>query len=138
MEKLVCFTTQCYDIPPGWFGKRFVLNLLVDIDSIRGRKWNFEHVIFFQTVILQRVQIVNNTKNIHAQTDARLNSWNCRAFDELICDSYAATAVYLGGGCGDKLLSSINVHSQTLLYVVNYEKPSDSFVNGIRGSFSTQ
>ena len=64
MEKLVCFPTQCYEVPSGRFRKRFVLTFAADIDGIGGRKWNAERAVVFQTVILQRVHLVTGAKNI--------------------------------------------------------------------------
>ena len=45
---------------------------------------------------MQRVHLVTGAKNICAQIDSRLESWNKGKFDELVGDSYAATKGYLG------------------------------------------
>ena len=67
----------------------------MDLNSIRGQKWNAKHVIIFQTVILQPVWLVTGSKNIRARIDARLDSWNGALFDEIVCDSYVAPMGYL-------------------------------------------
>ena len=67
MEKLVCFTTQNYNVPSDMVDKRFVSTIAAEIDSIKGRKWNAEQAIVFQTVILQRVRLVTGVKNICAR-----------------------------------------------------------------------
>ena len=64
VEKLVCMSTQRYDITTGKVGKRFVAILSVELDRDRTRKWNYERVIVFQSVILQRAQGVNNSAQI--------------------------------------------------------------------------
>ena len=74
MNLFVCLTIQHYNVPSGWYGKRVFSNLAAELDGIRGQKWNAKRVIVFQKVILQRIGLVTGAKNIHAQTDARLNS----------------------------------------------------------------
>ena len=78
----------------GW--EKSFLTLEVEICGIRGHKWNAKCVIIFQTVILKHVRLVTGAKNICAQIDAQLYSWNSGAFDEIICDSCAADMGYLG------------------------------------------
>ena len=87
--------THCYDVPPGWVGNRFVSALAAEIYGIRGQKWNTENLIIFKMVILKQAQIVTGTNNISTQIDARLYLWNRGAFDELVCDYYAADTVFL-------------------------------------------
>ena len=45
--KIECLPTQRYDIPSVNFGEIFFATLSVEIDGIRGRKWNSERVVFF-------------------------------------------------------------------------------------------
>ena len=52
--------------PVGQAGKRFVSTLALELDSIRGRKWNSERVIIFQMDILKRACLVSGPKNICA------------------------------------------------------------------------
>ena len=61
VEKLVCLPAQCYDAPSGKVGKIFVGILSVELDGVRARKWNAERVVFFQSVILEQDQGVNNS-----------------------------------------------------------------------------
>ena len=84
------------------FQERFVSNLAAEVDRINNWKWNSDHVIVFQTVILQLVQLVTDTRYIHVQIDAQLNSWNSGAFDEIVCDSYAVSTECLGSASGNK------------------------------------
>ena len=60
-KTLVCMPTQRYDVPSGKVGKIFVGILSIELDGFRARKWNAERVIFFQSVILQRAQGINNS-----------------------------------------------------------------------------
>ena len=62
--KIIFMTTQRYDAPSSKVGKRFVGILSVELDRVRARKWNADWVIFFQSVILQRAQGVNNSAQI--------------------------------------------------------------------------
>ena len=59
--------TQRYDVPSCKLGKRFVRTLSVELDRVRVRKWNYERMIVFQSVILQHAQDVNDSKNILAR-----------------------------------------------------------------------
>ena len=61
-----CFPTQCYGQLSGRVGKIFVSTLAAEIGGIRGRKYNAEQEIVFQTVILQQFHLVTGAKNIHA------------------------------------------------------------------------
>ena len=67
-----------------------------ELNGIRGRKWNAKQVIIFQTTILQHVRRVTGAQNIRARIDARLDSWNIEAFNELVCDFYATAMGSLG------------------------------------------
>ena len=69
MKKIVCFSTQLYDIPSGPVRKIFVLNLAAELDGIRDRKWNTDQSIVFHTFILQRVHLITSAKNICEQID---------------------------------------------------------------------
>ena len=84
------FPTQRYNVPSGLFGKIFVSTFAEELDGIQGHKYNYKRMIVFQMVILQRFRLITGAKNIHAQIDALLKSWNKSAFDELMCDYYAA------------------------------------------------
>ena len=99
----------------GWFGIRLILTLAAELDCIRGQKWNSEQVIIFQMVILQRVRLVTGAKNIFAWIDVQLNSWNSGAFDKIVCNSYAASVVYLGRDCKNQ---SADQHHCTLSNLV--------------------
>ena len=65
-KKLVCLPTQRYNVTSGQVRKRFVSTLTAEPNGRRGRKWNAERVIVFQTFILQRVRPVTGAKNIRA------------------------------------------------------------------------
>ena len=56
--------TQRYDAPSGKVRKISVVILSVEINGDDARKWNAERVIVFQSVILQRAQVVNNYAQI--------------------------------------------------------------------------
>ena len=43
--------------------------LSVKLDGIQAWKWNYEQVIIFQSVILQRGQAVNNSKTVCAKIE---------------------------------------------------------------------
>ena len=73
MERLICYPTQCYNVPIGKVEKKFVLTLLVELDGIRGHKWKFKNVIAFHTVILQHIGPVTGAKIICARIDAQLD-----------------------------------------------------------------
>ena len=49
-----CFyvLTQSYDVPSGKFLRRFVGMISVELDRICARKWIYDSVIVFQSVIL--------------------------------------------------------------------------------------
>ena len=64
LEKLGCVPTQRYYAPSGKSGKRFVGIMSAELDGFCVRNWNVERVIVFQSVILQRVQGVNNSAQI--------------------------------------------------------------------------
>ena len=83
-KRLVCMPTQRYNAPSGKFGRIFVGTLSVKIDGVPYRKLNSERVIFFQSVILQRAQGINNAKHIRARIFFRIDFWNHGAFDELV------------------------------------------------------
>ena len=55
------FPTQWYNVPSIQVETRFVSNIAGELDGIQGWKWNAEHVIVFQTVILQHFQFVTGT-----------------------------------------------------------------------------
>ena len=92
--------TQLYDVQSVKFGRRFVRTLSVDLENVRSRKWNSEKMIFFQSVILQRSQGVNNYKHIHSRILFLLKFWNHGAFDKLVKVAFNAATGYLGKACG--------------------------------------
>ena len=53
--------TQRYDAPSGKVRKISVGILFVELDGVCARKFNLDRVIFFQSIILQRSQGVNNS-----------------------------------------------------------------------------
>ena len=55
-EKLFCIPTQRYDVPSGRVGRIFVEIISLDLDRALAKKWNFERVTAFQSVIFQRAQ----------------------------------------------------------------------------------
>ena len=63
-KKLICFTTQRYDLLYGRIGNWFVKTLKVIIDGICNQQWNAERVIIFHTVILQRFHLIFVVRNI--------------------------------------------------------------------------
>ena len=81
MEKTCLFSHPILRRDIWTFGTRFVLTLAAELDGIQGWKWSNERVIVFHMVILKCVRLVTGTKNIFAKIDARLDSWNSRAFD---------------------------------------------------------
>ena len=88
--------------PSGKVGKRFVGILSVELDGFCARKWNAERVVFFQSVILQHAQGVNNYTQILKRVLFRLDCWNCGAFDELMKDMYNSVVRYLVKSCRNK------------------------------------
>ena len=80
--KLFFLPTQCYNVTSGLVVKKFVSILLVDLNAIRSQKLNSKRVIFFQSVILQRVRLVTGTKNICAGIKFQLNFWIHDVIDE--------------------------------------------------------
>ena len=133
MGKFVWFPTQLYEVLSGRVGKRFLSTLNAELGGIRGRKWNAEQVIIFQTVILQRIRLIIGANNIRAQINTWLDLWNSGTFKERINDSYAAATVYLGRARRNKTRNNFIVRSQTLFYVENCARPSDFLQMGIRG-----
>ena len=95
-EKLVCLTTQHYDVPSGQVKKIFVSTLAAYFDGIRDWKWNADWAINFQTVILQRIHLVTGTKNILAQIITRITLWNIGELDKVLNNFYATDTGYLG------------------------------------------
>ena len=72
-EKLVFMPTQHYDAPSGKVGEIFVVILSVEFDEVHDRKENTERAIFFQSVILQRAQFINNSAQIRKRILFRLD-----------------------------------------------------------------
>ena len=77
-------TTQRYDIPSGHIGNQFVGIILVDLDRIWNHQWNAERVLIFQTVILQRVSGVSESRNIPDPIESQINLWKKGDYDELV------------------------------------------------------
>ena len=94
--------TQRYDAPSGKVGKRFVGILSVELDRIRARKWNDDRVIFFQSVILQRAQGVNNSAQIRKRILFRLDLWNRGASGYPAKDMYNSAMGYTGKARGNQ------------------------------------
>ena len=72
--KIVYLPTQGYDTPFVQFREFFVSLPMAEIDSIQTQKWNNKRVIFFQSVILQRVQLVTGAKNIARESSSKSTS----------------------------------------------------------------
>ena len=77
----------------GKVGRTFFATLSVELDEVRARKCNSERLIMFQSVFLQRVQGVNNSKHICAHIMCKLSLWNREAFDELVNDTFNVARV---------------------------------------------
>ena len=72
---------QCYDVPSRKVGRRFVEILSVDIGGVHARKCNYDRLVMFHSVILQRTQGVNIFKHICAPILFLLDLWNHREFE---------------------------------------------------------
>ena len=81
--------------------------LSVELEEVRGRKWNADRVIVFQSVILQRAQGVNNSAQIRKHVLFLLHLWNREAFDNLVKDTYNSANGYLGNIVGIKIWRNI-------------------------------
>ena len=67
----------------------------IELYVVRTRKWNYERVIVFQSVILQHAQGDNNSKHIYVCILFQLDFWYCMAFDEIIKDTFKSATCYL-------------------------------------------
>ena len=63
--KLICMSTQFYDVPSVWIVNRYVGILLVELDRIQNCYLKAEKEIVFQTVILKHVSLMSGSRNIH-------------------------------------------------------------------------
>ena len=75
VKKLVIVPTQCFDVPSGRIGNRFVGIINVEIERIWDCQYNAERVIIFRTLPLQRVNGVYRARNIRDQIDSQLELW---------------------------------------------------------------
>ena len=98
--KNVNIITQRYNTMSRKFGRRVVGTISVDINGVRARKWNSDRVIVFQSVILQRVQGVNNAKHICVRIFFRINNSNHGAFDKIVKYTFNAATGLLAKSCG--------------------------------------
>ena len=73
-----------HDVPSGRIGNRHVGIFLVQIDRIRNFHWSTKRVIIFQTVILQRVSGVSESRNIPDPIESQINLWKKGDYDELV------------------------------------------------------
>ena len=70
--------------------------LSVELYRVRARNCNSERVIFFQSIILQRAQVVNNSAQIRKRVFFLLDFLNRGAFDNIVKDTYNYAMGYLG------------------------------------------
>ena len=73
---LAVMPSHCYDAPSGKVGLQFVGDLKSELCGVRGRRWNSERFIVFQTVILQRDFHVTASHTIRRCIKKRLDAWD--------------------------------------------------------------
>ena len=73
---LAVMPSHCYDAPSGKVGLQFVGDLKSELCGVRGRRWNSERFIVFQTVILQRDFHVTASHTIRRRIKKRLDAWD--------------------------------------------------------------
>ena len=93
-------TIQCYDALPGKLWRKFFRTLSVHLYGVCTRNWNSERVIIFQSVILQRVQGVNNYAQICKSIFFWFDCCNRGAFSKLVKEAYNSAMGYLGKARG--------------------------------------
>ena len=115
MKNNFCFPTQSYDVFSVKVCKRCVFTLVAELDGIRSRRRNYDHVIMFQMFIIQYVQLVTVTKTFAH----KLMLDSTRVTADVFMNSYVTPTPRLQNnwGCfvGIKVMSSIAVQSLTLL-----------------------
>ena len=131
--KLICLTTQWYDIPVVRVGLKFVSAIATYLSGIWYLKWNAKRVIIFQTVILQRVRLRTGIKIFANELMLGLNHGTKACLMNLceILTSYPKDT--WGGLAVINVPSSITVHSLFLFCMEYCASPSDLFINWIQG-----
>ena len=72
---LSVITEQRYDSLGGNMGRQFVRTLIDELWGVQERRWNADHFIVFQKVILQRARHLYGVQAIRRRIRKRLDTW---------------------------------------------------------------
>ena len=95
-------TTGLFNDPTLKVKKKFAGIFSVELDEVHARKWNAERVSFFQSVILQRAQGVNNYAQIQKRVLFLIDLWDRGASDKLMKDTYGGTSLNVFKPCPEE------------------------------------
>ena len=76
-----------YDAPRGKVARRVVGTLGAEMQGVRDRRWNWEWLIIFQTVILQRACHGTASHAIRRRIEKRLEAWGAGKHAMIVGDT---------------------------------------------------
>ena len=85
--RLVQIAPTRYTVPKGKVGKRFLVQLTLEFQGARERKWNSERPLVFAATILQTTPGVRRSQDIRRRLARRMDLWDQGCFSALVDDT---------------------------------------------------